>query len=60
MPADFNHHAAKELEPLAVIYRQLPAAVALHVLSAVALHVLSAVYHKVTAGRLSIQHNSTL
>jgi hypothetical protein len=34
MPADFNHHAAKELEPPAIIYRQWPAAVALHVLSA--------------------------
>jgi hypothetical protein len=29
MPADFNHQAAKELEPLAIIYRQSPAAVAL-------------------------------
>jgi hypothetical protein len=29
MPADFNDHAAKELEPLAIIYRQWPAAVAL-------------------------------
>jgi hypothetical protein len=31
MPADINHHAAKELEPLAIIHRQWPAAVALHV-----------------------------
>jgi hypothetical protein len=31
MPVDFNDHAAKELEPLAIIYRQSPAAVALHV-----------------------------
>jgi hypothetical protein len=30
MPADFNHHAAKHLEPLAIIDRQSPAAVALH------------------------------
>jgi hypothetical protein len=29
----FKHHAAKELEPLAVIYRQSPAAFALHALS---------------------------
>jgi hypothetical protein len=34
MPADFNHHAAKELEPLAIIDRQSPAAAARHVLSA--------------------------
>jgi hypothetical protein len=34
MPADFNHHAVKELEPLAIIDRQSPAAVALRVLSA--------------------------
>jgi hypothetical protein len=34
MPADFKHLAVKELEPLAVIYRQLPAAVALRVRSA--------------------------
>jgi hypothetical protein len=31
MSADFNHHAAKELEPLAIIYRQWPATVALRV-----------------------------
>jgi hypothetical protein len=31
MPADFNHHAAKELEPLAIIDRQSPAADALPV-----------------------------
>jgi hypothetical protein len=31
MPADFDRHAAKELEPLAIIYRQSPAAVALDV-----------------------------
>jgi hypothetical protein len=34
MPADFKHHAAKELEPLAIIYHQSPVAIALHVLSA--------------------------
>jgi hypothetical protein len=34
MPANFKHLAVKELEPLAVIYRQLPAAVALRVRSA--------------------------
>ena len=27
MPADFSHHAVKELEPLAIIYCQWPAAV---------------------------------
>jgi hypothetical protein len=27
----FNHHAANELEPLAIINRQSPAAAALHV-----------------------------
>ena len=34
MPANFKHLAVKELEPLAVIYRQLPAAVGLRVRSA--------------------------
>jgi hypothetical protein len=34
MPADLNHHDVKELEPLAIIDRKSPAAVALHVLSA--------------------------
>jgi hypothetical protein len=27
IPADFNRHAVRELEPLAIIYRQWPAAV---------------------------------
>ena len=34
VPADFYHHSAKEFEPLAIIDRQSPRAVALHVLSA--------------------------
>jgi hypothetical protein len=34
VPADLNHHAAKELEPLATNNRLSPAAVALYVLFA--------------------------
>jgi hypothetical protein len=33
MPADFNHLAVNQLKPLAIIYRHLPAGVALHVLA---------------------------